>query len=47
MTSAKKTKNMAKKVSLIYSLREKGWTLARIAKKVGLSSGGVGWHLYK
>lgn len=47
----KKTKNASrdveKKVEKIFALRSKGLTNAQIGQKVGLSPGGVSYHLNK
>ena len=43
----KTNKKLEKKVERIYALRNKGLTIAKIAEKVGLSEGGVSYHLNK
>ena len=44
---AKVDKKMVAKKAKILAFRAKGMTLAKIAAKVGLSMGGVAWHLKK
>ena len=44
---SKKTTAVEKRVAKIYELRNKGYTIAKIAAKVGLSEGGVAYHLNK
>ena len=42
-----KTMSDAERVQLIFSLRKRGWTYAKIGKRVGLSANGVKYALHR